>query len=513
MVKNIKRSLRDMLGDRYLRTVCAASAALTGRSEKELWEISVREVDFYPSSFADKQEQLMLSSGQALIAPLGETIAGAPTASFREVQNDAASPISALGCFRAGEDGRLYFAAKSEHYHTSLGHGFPGYELIALAQRLGISNAAHNNTRGYITRLCERRIAAAADTGEERDIDAVLKSDEPGALNRIINLETGSLAVEAAIKMMLNRFYNISGGEAAAPGLIPVFLVMGDNAEGITAGYHGTTFLAQTLRGLWPEYLAKAEAAGLYRVVPVKINDSEGFTRTIEEYNRPPYKTAGFFHEIVMMNYGAIVLKKEFLQSAYRDCRRFNTPVLCDEIQSCAWYGEIFLFKRYGIKPDFLAMGKGLPGGNYPASRILCTAQWDNLIQFGALVTNGQEELASLSYLITMEFISENKGEISANGQYFHERLQETERRHPDLCAGVEGDAHMSALCFKRVEKAVDFCARMQRRYAVDISAQAYKPNCPPAALVKLPLITSPRMMDALCDMMDQCLTEIGKER
>ena len=35
----------------------------------------------------------------------------------------------------------------------------------------------------------------------------------------------------------------------------------------------------------------------------------------------------------------------------------------------------------------------------YPASKILTSAAFDSLSQFGALVTNGQEELASLAYL------------------------------------------------------------------------------------------------------------------
>lgn len=88
---------------------------------------------------------------------------GAPTDSFAAAQHYAPAPLSALGCFRLGEDGRLYFAGKSEHYHIPLGHGFPGYALLDKARALGIPNATHNNTRGYITRLLERRLIAAAN--------------------------------------------------------------------------------------------------------------------------------------------------------------------------------------------------------------------------------------------------------------------------------------------------------------------------------------------------------------
>ena len=63
---------------------------------------------------------------------------GAPTDSFAAAQHYAPAPLSALGCFRLGEDGRLYFAGKSEHYHIPLGHGFPGYALLDRAHALGI---------------------------------------------------------------------------------------------------------------------------------------------------------------------------------------------------------------------------------------------------------------------------------------------------------------------------------------------------------------------------------------
>ncbi|MDR1440290.1 MAG: aminotransferase class III-fold pyridoxal phosphate-dependent enzyme [Clostridiales bacterium] len=509
MLKNIKRSLRGLLGEDYCRAACAARAALVGGDCQALWRLACEEVAFYPAAFARRQEALMAQMGQAIAPGAPRLPDGAPTRAFGRAQQGAAAPLSALGCFRVGEDGRLYFAAKAEHYHIPLGHGFPGYRLLALAQRLGIPNAAHNSARGYITRLCERRLVAEAaglGAADGAAVDALLASESQGDLNRVINLETGSLAVEAALKMMLGRFYAIEGGGAPCAGRVPVFLVMADSEGGATAGYHGTTLLAQTLRGLWPQLAEKAGESGLYRVAPVPINDAAAFERIIAECNRPPYRTAGFCHEIVMMNYGAALLEQGFLQRAYAACRRYGTPVLCDEIQSCGWYGGVFLFKRYGLRPDFLAMGKGLPGGNYPASRILCSAEYDNLIQFGALVTNGQEELASLSYLVTMEFLEANGAAIDENGRYFHGLMQRVAARHPALCCGVSGDAHMSALRFGSAQGAADFCERMRQGWAVDISAQAYKPSCPPAALAKLPVIATPAMMDALAAAMDGCL-------
>lgn len=509
-MNNISLSLADILGQGYVNAVCKAKSALSGESVNTLLAIANEKAEFYPDDFAKRQNQLMKNLGASVCEPFENNLKGAPTHSYAEAQHSFAAPIGGEGCFRVGENGRLYFAGKSEHYHIPLGHSFGGYSLIENAKRLGIPNATHNNTRGYITRLAERSLIAAANglAVDDKRLEAVLAKSEAGVLNTVINLETGSLAVEAALKMMLHRFYTIDGKKSEFAGKTPVFIVMADNAGGITAGYHGTTVTAQTMRGLWPGYLEKAEKAGLYKVVSAPINDKKAFAEIIEKYNQGEYKTAGFCHEIIMMNYGGIRLSEDFLHEAYRLCHASSTPVLCDEIQSCAWYDGLFLFRQYGLNPDFVSIGKGFPGGTYPASKILTSAAYDSLSQFGALVTNGQEELASLAYLITMAFIGANGDVISSVGKSYHKKMAQLAQRHKNLCTGVEGDAHMSAICFKEVAHAVEFCKIMNDTYGVDISAQTYKPNCPPVALTKLPLIVSEEMCDSLISLFDMALSE-----
>ncbi|MEZ4509515.1 MAG: hypothetical protein R2912_09420 [Eubacteriales bacterium] len=68
--------------------------------------------------------------------------------------------------------------------------------------------------------------------------------------------------------------------------------------------------------------------------------------------------------------------------------------------------------------------------------------------QFGALVTNGQEELASLSYLVTMEFIAENGAEVARVGKLYHEAMVSLTEKHAKLISCAAGDAHEHAeLC------------------------------------------------------------------
>lgn len=317
MLRNISRSLEDILGKPYMDAVQETAVSLLGLDPAEAKTLATEKVDFFSEGFAARCDELAAKVGQQVVTPFWGNLPGAPTESFRKAANFNAAPIGGLGVVRVGQDGRCYIAAKSEHYHIPLGHNFPGYKLITKARQLGILNATHNNTRGYITRLMEQSVIMAANgiTAPGAELDKVLSSKEPKVLNRLINLETGSLAVEAGIKMMLARFYRLDKTfrDPQHAGKIPVFLVMQDNDGGVEANYHGTTVLAQTLRGMWPDIKEKWEQTGLYKVVGVKGNDIADFEEKIRWYNQGNYKTAGFLHEIILMNYGGIRLTKAYL--------------------------------------------------------------------------------------------------------------------------------------------------------------------------------------------------------
>ncbi len=507
-----KLSLADILGEDYVKNVAAANEALGVMSAEETIAVGTEKIDFYPTEKQMKNDELLSSVGKEIIPPFNNNNEGAATAAFSHAFSKASAPLTGTGCYRVGEDGHLYLIGKSEHYHTPLGHKFPAYNLIDNARKIGILNATHNNTRGYVTRLCETRLVQSANGIEWEDEEAtgkVLASTEHKVLNRVINLETGSLAVEAGVKMMLARFYKLSP-EFPTPkyeGKTPVFFVMADKKGGNEANYHGTTVITQTFRGLWKGFYEEMEKAGIYKVVPVAINDLEDFRSKIEKYNSGNYKTAGFLHEIILMNYGGIKLTKEFLNGAYELCEKYDTPTLVDEIQSCMWYKGMFLFRLYGLKPDFAIVGKGFPGGEYPASKIITTAEMDNLNQFGALVTNGQEELASLAYLITMTFMRANGDEVERLGKRFDEGLKAVAARHPGKVECAEGLELLAALHFTSVEKAAAFAGEMKKHY-IDASAQTYKPNCPPALLMKPPVISSDAVVDYILSVIDGIMAE-----
>lgn len=511
----MKMSLAQLVGKDLASVLADAATLLHGFDRAEADRLCTEALDFFPDSFKEKMDSFLDKVGARVIPAVEHPSAGAPTDSVQAASNTNASPVGGIGYLRLGEDGRLYLASKSEHYHTPLGHNFPGYELIDRARALGVGNATHNNTRGSITRLLERELVRTANglaRGDESGLADILTSAQPHVLNRVINLDTGSLGCEAGIKMMLARFYRLDSSRPIPKydGRIPVFLVIGDLDGGCGANYHGTTIFAQTFRGMWPELYSKMEAIGLLKVCPVSINDMGDFTKKAERYDKPPYKVAGFLHEIILMNYGGIKLDEGYLRNAYAICHNHDIPVLCDEIQSCMWYPSMYLFREYGLDPDFIVIGKGFPGGQYAASRILTTREMDNLNQFGALVTNGQQELASLAYLITMAYAEENAEAIREISEYYESSVRSLSAARPGIVERVEGKGLLLAIHFHDAETVRQFTGRLNGR-CIDVSFQAYKAKCPPAALTKPPIIATRKMVDYLLRSMIGVLSEISK--
>ena len=292
-------SLADLVGKDYLEAVCRARAALTGIETADLLRSACEPVEFWPESFQRRVHELLPLAGRSVSPSWMDGPAGAGPRGFCQAAKTGAAPLTGLGYFRVGQDGRLYVVSKSEHYHASLGHAFPGFALVERARALGIPNATHNNTRGPITRrLEEDLVRAVAGLSPADDLDAVLRSREPGVLNRVLNLQTGSLAVEAALKLALCRFYRHEAGgpEPAYRNRTPVVLVIGDDAGGLAGNYHGTTVLTQLLRGLWPEMRLQSAASGPLEVRAVQPNSIADLEEAFQRFEKRPYKIAALVH-------------------------------------------------------------------------------------------------------------------------------------------------------------------------------------------------------------------------
>ena len=511
----VRLSLADIVGAEYVDAVAAARGALTGDDLRELRRLAREKVDFLPADFQKAQVALLPRIGERIAPPLDHSSVGASTAAFNAATHTAMAPLAGCGCYRIGEEGRLYFILKSEHYHAPLGHSFPGYRLLEHARRLGIPNATHNNTRGHITRLLETELVRAANglpQGDDTALAKAIRSRRPGVLNRVLNLETGSLAAEAGIKVMLARFHRMQhdSPEPQQRGATPVIVVIGDDAGGLQANYHGTTIVAQAMRGMWNDLRVKLDDGGFLKIAPVRPNNFDDLKAVFTRYTRGKHRLAGFIYEIVLMNYGGRLLSRKFVRRIHELARKHSVPTMVDEIQTGLWSPELYMFREYGVRPAMVAVGKGFPGGEYPASRIVFEARMDTMPQFGALVTNGQEELASLAYLVTMRWSEANAAVTREIGEHYESHLRRLVEKYPQHLATIEGCRHLASLYFHELDAARAFVKRLTDG-GLDISIQAYKANCPPAALTKLPLIAGYEAVSMVIARMNDALMKLNR--
>src|SRR5213593_4231343 len=107
----VSLSLADLCGNDYIQALCSNRALLSGENAANLEAAATTPIDFFPESFERRLLQLLPRVGQTVGRALRSAPAsrGATTRQFEVHAKLNLAPVSALGYFRIGEDGKLYF--------------------------------------------------------------------------------------------------------------------------------------------------------------------------------------------------------------------------------------------------------------------------------------------------------------------------------------------------------------------------------------------------------------------
>ena len=95
-----------------------------------------------------------------------------------------------------------------------------------------------------------------------------------------------------------------------------------------------------------------------------------------------------------------------------------------------------------------------------------------------------------------------NGDEVERVSDYFDKRLKEYADTHPEKVLYAEGMGLLAALHFSTLDAAKDFANHLNEK-CIDSSAQIYKVNCPPAVLLKPPVISSCKVIDYIIDQIE----------
>jgi 4-aminobutyrate aminotransferase/(S)-3-amino-2-methylpropionate transaminase len=329
--------------------------------------------------------------------------------------------VGGEGCRVTDIEGKSYLDCTSQAWSLALGYNHPEVIEAAVAQ---IKTLAHVRA-GYPT--IPRLLLA------KKLVDLC-----PGHLNRVVNAPTGSLAVEAAMKLaLINRpeahrfitFYHAYHGSTLATmaaGWMPTqtpgrfgpgvkFLPFMQNFVRVPNPYCYRCPLGKT----FPNCSAECAA-------PLRDTIRRGVDGPV----------AAVMLEPVQGNGGQIPFPAAFVQEVRRICDEFGILLIFDEIQTgFGRTGRMFAAELLDVTPDILVLSKSM-GGGFPIAAVVAD---DRLKQFEPtgedVYTFGSNPVAQAAALKVIEILERDgiPGHAGHMGAIFTRGLLDLQKQYPQI--------------------------------------------------------------------------------
>jgi acetylornithine aminotransferase/acetylornithine/N-succinyldiaminopimelate aminotransferase len=245
---------------------------------------------------------------------------------------------------------------------------------------------------------------------------------------RVIFCNSGAESNEGLLKLARLHGLRKSGTEGTCIGV-----VVAEKA------FHGRTFGGMSATP--QEKIQKGFRPLLSGFTAAPLNDLAAWDKAIDAQT-----TAAVLVESIQGEGGVFPATTEFLQGLRKLCTERNVLLLIDEIQcGIGRTGDFFAFERAGVKPDAIAMAKGL-GGGFPMGAIWMAPPHDDLFQAGSHGTTfGGGALAATAGLAVLEVIESEKllAKVTAQSPAWHAALRGLVALRPDLVKEVRGTGYM----------------------------------------------------------------------
>jgi acetylornithine aminotransferase len=216
--------------------------------------------------------------------------------------------------------------------------------------------------------------------------------------------------------------------------------------------FHGRTSLAvETTNN--PKIISPINANGHVTYLP--INDLAAWEKELEKGD-----VCAIILEYIQGVGGIRIVTPEFLQGLRELCDKYDTVMICDEIQ-CGYgrSGKFFAHQYSNVKPDLITVAKGIANG-FPMAAVLISPKFKPV--YGQLGTTfGGNHLACAGALAVLDIIEEehlieNAAEV---GSYLMNRLKSenlphvVEVRGLGLMIGIELDVPYKEIRTKLVKE------------------------------------------------------------
>ena len=298
--------------------------------------------------------------------------------------------VKGKGCKVWDDRGQEYLDLYGGHAVISIGHSHPHYveKLTGQLNRLGFySNSVVNKLQ---VELAERlgRISGYDDY-------------------QFFLINSGAEANENALKLA-----SFKNGRK--------------RVLSVAKAFHGRTSLAVEVTNN-PKIVAPINDNGHVTFLP--LNDLEAWERELAKGD-----VCACILECIQGVGGVNMATQEFAQGLQAACKKYDTYLICDEIQ-CGYgrSGKFFAHQWLGIRPDLITVAKGI-GNGFPMGGVLISPEFVPV--YGQLGTTfGGNHLACTAALAVFD-VFENEGLVENAhlvGEYLMEELRELQQRNSHI--------------------------------------------------------------------------------
>ncbi|QHS57415.1 adenosylmethionine--8-amino-7-oxononanoate transaminase [Mucilaginibacter sp. 14171R-50] len=253
--------------------------------------------------------------------------------------------VSGKGACLYAEDGKKYIDAISSWWVNIHGHAHPYIAEMIAKQLLQLEHVIFAGfTHSGAVELAERLLA-------------ILPSNQKKAFYS----DNGSTAVEVAIKMCLQYWYN-KGEERTK-------IIAFKNA------YHGDTFGAMSVSGR--SAFTAAYDTLLFEVEFIDLPGAENIDALKSQISNLRSQVSSFiFEPLVQGSAGMVMYEAKYLDELMAHCRNEGIMLIADEVfTGFGRTGKPFACDHVQTQPDIMCFSKGLTGGTMAFGLTTCTQQ------------------------------------------------------------------------------------------------------------------------------------------
>ncbi|MBE6288416.1 MAG: aspartate aminotransferase family protein [Mediterranea massiliensis] len=315
--------------------------------------------------------------------------------------------VKGKGCHVWDEQGNEYLDLYGGHAVISIGHAHPHYVEMITKQV---------NTLGFYSNsvINKLQVELAERLGKASGYEEY----------QFFLINSGAEANENALK--LASFYNGRTRVLAAE-----------------KAFHGRTSLAVEATHN-PKIIAPINANGHVTYLP--LNDLAAWEAEISKGD-----VCAVIIECIQGVGGIRMVTSNFLQGLREACDKYNTVLICDEIQ-CGYgrSGKFFAHQYTPVRPDMITVAKGI-GNGFPMGGVLIAPKF--IPQYGQLGTTfGGNHLACAAALAVLDVIEQEK--LVENAAKVGEFLMEELKKFPQI-KEVRGEGLMIGMEFEEPIKEI----------------------------------------------------------